>query len=121
MEVSSRLAFGNPNKESNAKRGTRNHVATTYNFAVADYHTYFVGPQGLWAHNMCADDVPAPRKRPRFDWRSYKYQIFEPEEVKVILRSGDGPHMISSVLLDDMRVKGASRKRRFVEVEGRCM
>jgi hypothetical protein len=25
---------------------------TTYNFAVADTHTYFVGRQGVWVHNM---------------------------------------------------------------------
>jgi hypothetical protein len=24
---------------------------TTYNFAVQDYHTYFVGPHGVWVHN----------------------------------------------------------------------
>ena len=25
----------------------------TYNFEVADYHTYFVGEQGAWVHNTC--------------------------------------------------------------------
>jgi RHS repeat-associated protein len=25
----------------------------TYNFEVADYHTYFVGEQGAWVHNQC--------------------------------------------------------------------
>lgn len=29
---------------------------TTYNFEVADFHTYFVGEQGVWVHNEC--DVP---------------------------------------------------------------
>lgn len=27
----------------------------TYNFEVADYHTYFVGADGLWVHNSCRD------------------------------------------------------------------
>jgi intein/homing endonuclease len=26
---------------------------TTYNFEVADYHTYFVGEGGVWVHNTC--------------------------------------------------------------------
>ncbi|MEJ2044513.1 MAG: polymorphic toxin-type HINT domain-containing protein [Reinekea sp.] len=26
---------------------------TAYNYAVADYHTYFVGESGVWVHNMC--------------------------------------------------------------------
>lgn len=26
---------------------------TTYNFEVADYHTYFVGQTGVWVHNNC--------------------------------------------------------------------
>lgn len=25
----------------------------TYNFEVADYHTYFVGEKGVWVHNAC--------------------------------------------------------------------
>lgn len=25
----------------------------TYNFEVADYHTYFLGEQGAWVHNQC--------------------------------------------------------------------
>ena len=25
----------------------------TYNFEVADYHTYFVGESGVWVHNQC--------------------------------------------------------------------
>ena len=25
----------------------------TYNFEVADYHTYFVGDDGVWVHNSC--------------------------------------------------------------------
>ena len=30
-------------------------VWTTYNFEVADWHTYFVGNQGLWVHNRGVD------------------------------------------------------------------
>ena len=26
---------------------------TTYNFAVADHHTYFAGEGGVWVHNLC--------------------------------------------------------------------
>jgi GH35 family endo-1,4-beta-xylanase len=26
---------------------------TTYNFEVADFHTYFVGEDGIWVHNVC--------------------------------------------------------------------
>ncbi len=26
---------------------------TVYNFEVADFHTYFVGDGGIWAHNAC--------------------------------------------------------------------
>ena len=29
----------------------------TYNFEVADYHTYFVGNDGVWVHNSCYDDL----------------------------------------------------------------
>ncbi len=25
-----------------------------YNFEVEDFHTYFVGEEGVWVHNMCA-------------------------------------------------------------------
>jgi len=28
-------------------------TSATYNFEVADFHTYFVGAKGLWAHNAC--------------------------------------------------------------------
>ncbi|EDM24682.1 hypothetical protein LNTAR_18415, partial [Lentisphaera araneosa HTCC2155] len=39
-----------------AKIGTEKAVHgetfTTYNFEVADYHTYFAGDSGLWVHNM---------------------------------------------------------------------
>lgn len=30
---------------------------TTYNFEVADYHTYFVGKQGAWVHNQCLPEI----------------------------------------------------------------
>ena len=37
-------------------------LATTYNFEVADVHTYFVGKLGVWVHNTCsmkyADGAP---------------------------------------------------------------
>ena len=33
--------------ESDAERHT------TYHFEVEDYHTYFVGDDGVWVHNMC--------------------------------------------------------------------
>jgi len=29
----------------------------TYNFEVADYHTYFVGDDGVWVHNMCLPQI----------------------------------------------------------------
>ncbi len=29
---------------------------TTYNFEVADFHTYFVGPEGVWVHNTGLPD-----------------------------------------------------------------
>ena len=29
----------------------------TYNFEVADYHTYFVGDDGVWVHNVCFGDL----------------------------------------------------------------
>ncbi len=32
----------------------------TYNFEVADYHTYFVGRQGAWVHNACSVPKDAP-------------------------------------------------------------
>lgn len=35
---------------------------TVYNFTVADFHTYFVGDAGLWAHNACTPFSPAPRR-----------------------------------------------------------
>ena len=28
---------------------------TTYNFAVADHHTYFAGVGGVWVHNLCGE------------------------------------------------------------------
>lgn len=31
-------------------------TATVYNFEVADFHTYFVGRQGVWVHNSCLSD-----------------------------------------------------------------
>ncbi|MGD9747625.1 MAG: polymorphic toxin-type HINT domain-containing protein, partial [Verrucomicrobiales bacterium] len=30
---------------------------TTYNFAVADHHTYFAGQGGVWVHNLCSDQL----------------------------------------------------------------
>ena len=33
-------------------RDTR-HKAITYNLEIADYHTYFVGRDGIWVHNAC--------------------------------------------------------------------
>lgn len=32
-----------------------NFLHETYNFEVSDYHTYFVGDQGVWVHNACVD------------------------------------------------------------------
>lgn len=29
----------------------------TYNFEVADYHTYFVGESQVWVHNLCSEAV----------------------------------------------------------------
>ncbi len=37
---------------------------TTYNFEVADYHTYFVGDDGVWVHNQCKNDVPDEFTKP---------------------------------------------------------
>ncbi|GLR11230.1 hypothetical protein GCM10007907_00200 [Chitinimonas prasina] len=32
-------------------------VETTYNFSVADFHTYFAGRQRVWVHNKCVCDA----------------------------------------------------------------
>jgi hypothetical protein len=37
--------------------GASNGSLTTYNFTVADHHTYFVGKAGVWVHNACPPDV----------------------------------------------------------------
>jgi hypothetical protein len=35
-----------------------------YNFEVADFHTYFVGEDGVWVHNTCPDFEPKLPKAP---------------------------------------------------------
>ncbi len=37
----------------------------TYNFEVADYHTYFVGEQGAWVHNQCGGLTSSIKQSPR--------------------------------------------------------
>jgi hypothetical protein len=44
-----------------------NHVEATYNFEVADFHTYFVGPEGLWVHNSCAPEKFAKQMAKRIE------------------------------------------------------
>ena len=34
-------------------RGYQPKLCTVYNLEVEDYHTYFVGEQGIWVHNTC--------------------------------------------------------------------
>jgi len=34
-----------------------NRVASTYNFEVEDFHTYFVGEAGVWVHNRCGETI----------------------------------------------------------------
>jgi hypothetical protein len=36
-----------------------------YNLEIADYHTYYVGRLGAWAHNGCAWSKPRPDPEPR--------------------------------------------------------
>jgi hypothetical protein len=38
----------------------------TYNFEVTDYHTYFVGNDGVWVHNSCRDIFKSLK-----DWGEY--------------------------------------------------
>ena len=55
-----RLASGEPAlvaevREEDAREGES---FTTYNFEVANYHTYFAGAKGVWVHNdggLCGD------------------------------------------------------------------
>ena len=32
-------------------------LETTYNFEVADFHTYYVGVNGLLVHNTCVEPI----------------------------------------------------------------
>ena len=36
---------------------TKRETATVYNFEVEDFHSYFVGHDGLWVHNQCKFDL----------------------------------------------------------------
>ena len=37
--------------------GAPSETLTTYNLEVADFHTYFVGEEGVWVHNLCSAGV----------------------------------------------------------------
>ncbi len=66
-----------------------NEAFTTYNFEVADYHTYFAGPSGVWVHNSgsfdCRDLFRAFRvAREKFNgdiWLTFKDMLAKPPAV----------------------------------------
>ena len=46
---------------------------TTYNFEVKDFHTYYVGEQGIFTHNMCKKaQIKNPSKSESRVWKSFK-------------------------------------------------
>jgi hypothetical protein len=68
---------------------------TTYNFEVADYHTYFVGESGVWVHNLsprwCGElfalfDTVNDNYRDL--WKSYDWLL---KEAPVRFRDGTNP------------------------------
>jgi Flp pilus assembly pilin Flp len=46
---------------------------TVYNFEVAGFHTYFVGDQGLWVHNLCDIGEDGKFRDPDVEARYQKY------------------------------------------------
>ncbi len=39
------------------------YTATVFNFELDDFHTYFIGKNGIWVHNQnCPDSVNALQK-----------------------------------------------------------
>lgn len=50
------VALGGDNYTVIAIAATGNYT-TVYNFEVADFHTYFVGEDGVWVHNSCVPDT----------------------------------------------------------------
>ncbi|UKI12690.1 MAG: colicin E3/pyocin S6 family cytotoxin [Oscillospiraceae bacterium] len=46
---------------------------TTYNFEVKDFHTYYVGEQGIFTHNMCKKaQIKNPSKSESRVWKGFK-------------------------------------------------
>ena len=41
------------------------HTKTVYNLEVGQFHTYFVGDDGVWVHNICGDKPSSPGKMDR--------------------------------------------------------
>ncbi len=51
-------------------KDTKKH--STYNFEVADFHTYFVGKSGAWVHNTCPPNLSPPGAGRRGAFREAK-------------------------------------------------
>lgn len=68
----------------------------TYNFEVADYHTYFVGDDGVWVHNNCVDDL-----------MGHLGNMSREEAGTLISKWGKGTYKkVSDSMLDHARRKG---------------
>ena len=48
-----RLLDGNTVNIEGVTKRPSDRITATYNFAVADHHTYFAGEGGVWVHNLC--------------------------------------------------------------------
>lgn len=57
--VELRLATGETSRVTSVTpyRGPPGERLCVYNFAVADHHTYFAGPGGVWVHNVCPEKL----------------------------------------------------------------
>jgi hypothetical protein len=85
---------------------------TTYNFTVADHHTYFVGRAGVWVHNSCPISVEAalgrfkghPRRAGHTELSDFlDFHKKETDKAKLV---PNGPHAV----LDDNKFGMAAYK-----------
>ena len=95
LEEGFELVLANGEQARVAKVEPLGLVARVYNISVEDFHTYYVGELGVWAHNICAQDL----NDAGIDTKKYgltdidaaaKHKKQEPEKYFDDLRNKDG-------------------------------
>jgi len=62
------------------KRRAAHELHDTFNFEVADFHTYFVGEVGAWVHNVCTPHTTASGGRaPKTSTPDSIYEVMRPD------------------------------------------